>query len=122
MKNYANIINKGGDALRKLNDEVRDRLDNMELSEKAREIIASTDINIMAECFGELNTAEEVEAFVFENYTDRFYIVDVNGVTHGEADTLAEAEARLGDIVSAMEMDGKTAEEIESLELEIIGG
>lgn len=62
------IVKKGGDALVKLNNEVAEYLDNLNLSEHARDVITSTDIAIMADCFGGLYTSEEVESFVAEYY------------------------------------------------------
>lgn len=60
------IVNRGGDSLRRLNNEVAEYLDNLNLSERARDVITSTDIAIMADCFGGLYTSEEVENFVAE--------------------------------------------------------
>ena len=39
-------------------------LDHMDLSKKARRIIAGTDINMMYELFGGMETPEEVEDFI----------------------------------------------------------
>lgn len=52
------------------NQETADFLDSLKLSDRARNIIAQTDINMMAECFGGLETAEEVEDYIRENYPD----------------------------------------------------
>ena len=65
-----NIIKIGGDDLKKLNQEVANYLDRLNLSDKARDIIADTDINSMAECFGGLFGAEEIENYINENYED----------------------------------------------------
>lgn len=62
------IANKGGSDRVKLNRAVADHLDSLNLSEKARDIINNTDCGAMAECFGGLMTAEEVERFIAENY------------------------------------------------------
>lgn len=62
------IVNKGGSERVKLNRAVADHLDSLYLSEKAHNIINSTDCGAMAECFGALMTAEEVEQFIAENY------------------------------------------------------
>lgn len=64
------IVKRGGDDKRKLNQEVANYLDGLSLSDKARSIIADTDINNMAECFGWLFTAEEVESYIEEYYKD----------------------------------------------------
>lgn len=53
-----------------INQITADKLDAMELSERVRNIIAQTDINVMEECFGGLETAEEVEQYIRENYPD----------------------------------------------------
>ena len=42
----------------------------MELSDRARNIISQTDINVMEECFGGLETAEEVEQFIKDEYPE----------------------------------------------------
>ena len=52
------------------NQKVADFLDSLELSDRARSIIAQTDINMISECFGGLKTAEEVEEYTRDNYPD----------------------------------------------------
>lgn len=47
-----------------------DFLDRLDLSERARDAIASTEIRIMVEEFGGLMTADEVEKFVQEYYPE----------------------------------------------------
>ena len=64
------IINRGGSELAKLNQQVADFLDGLELSSRSREIISQTDINVMAECFGGLETAEEVEEYIRAYYPE----------------------------------------------------
>lgn len=64
------IIRKGGDELKKLNQTVANHLDALDLSEEALNIIADTDINNMAECFGGLFTSEQIEECIRENYID----------------------------------------------------
>ena len=54
----------------KKNQEVADFLDSLKLSDRARNIIAQTDINMICECFGGLKTAEEVEEYIRYNYPD----------------------------------------------------
>lgn len=70
QKDINDIINKGGDNLRTLNKEVSKYLDGLKLSQKAINIIADTDLNNIAECFGGLMTAEEVEQYIKDNYID----------------------------------------------------
>ena len=53
-----------------INQITADKLDKMDLSERAQKIIAQTDINVMAECFGGLMTADEVEKYVAEYYPE----------------------------------------------------
>ena len=53
-----------------INQAVADKLDNMELSERARDIIARTEIRIMAEVFGGLDTPEEVERYIREEFPE----------------------------------------------------
>ena len=62
------IVNRGGDEKRKLDKVVADYLDTLDLSEVARDVIAQTGINDMAETFAGLYTAEEVEAYIKECY------------------------------------------------------
>ena len=47
-----------------------DKLDNMNLSEKARNIIANTDYTILHELFGNCETAEQVEECINDYYID----------------------------------------------------
>lgn len=62
---------KGEGNMRKnINQITADKLDKMELSERARNIIAQTDINVIEECFGGLETAEEVEKYIREYYPE----------------------------------------------------
>lgn len=62
------IVKRGGDALNQLNQEVADYLDSLQLSKEARDVIAGTDINSMAEVFGGLYSEKEVEEFVSEYF------------------------------------------------------
>lgn len=54
----------------RLNQMTADKLDAMNLSDRAQEVIASTDINIMYETFGSFETAEEVEIYINEYYSE----------------------------------------------------
>lgn len=56
--------------MKNINQITADKLDKMDLSERARQIIAQTDINVMSECFGGLETAEEVENYIREEYQE----------------------------------------------------
>ena len=60
-----------------LNNETAAKLDRMELSREAREVIDSTEFNIYHELFGNLDTAEEVEAYVREYYKKDGDIVEL---------------------------------------------
>ena len=53
-----------------LNNETAAKLDRMELSREARDVIDSTEFNIYHELFGNLDTAEDVEAYVKEYYKE----------------------------------------------------
>lgn len=68
MNQITNIVNRGGDDLRELNKAVAEHLDSMNLSDKAQEIINTTDIDIFAETFGGLFTVEQLEEYINENY------------------------------------------------------
>ena len=56
--------------MRNRNNEAADFLDSLKLSDRARNIIAQTDINMMKETFGGLETAEEVEEYIREYYPE----------------------------------------------------
>lgn len=62
------IVKRGGDKLIKLNREVAKHLDSLKLSQYAVDIISDTDINNIAEVFGGLFTAEEVEDFIINDF------------------------------------------------------
>lgn len=74
MKNYSEmtrteinqIVRTGGDKLKQLNNMVSSYLDGLPLSEAARNLIADTPLDNMAEAFGGLFTTEEVELYVNE--------------------------------------------------------
>lgn len=70
MNEISRIVNRGGADLVRLNNQVLDFLDHLDLSERARDAIDSTEIRIMAEEFGGLMTADEVEKFVQEYYSE----------------------------------------------------
>lgn len=50
------------------NQEVANRLAGMNLSQRAQDVINNTAINVLADLFGDLQTEEDVEAYVAENY------------------------------------------------------
>lgn len=52
------------------NQMIADRLNDMELSDRARDIINDTDIILMDVLFGDLESAEQVEEYIEENYAD----------------------------------------------------
>lgn len=52
------------------NQMVADRLDKMKLSKFAKQIIDSTDMDVMEECFGSMKSEEEVEEYMLESYLD----------------------------------------------------
>lgn len=64
------IIKRGGNDLRELNRAVSEHLHSLNLSERAIDVIAATDINCMAQAFYNLMTAEEVEEEIVENYPE----------------------------------------------------
>lgn len=69
-KEITDIVNRGGSDRVKLNEEVMDYLDTLDLSSKAIDVITGTDISVMAEIFGGLMTAEEVENYIEEYYEE----------------------------------------------------
>lgn len=64
------IVNKGGADLVKLNQEVADYLDKLNLSEKAKYVISDTEISCIAGMFGGLFTAAEVEKYVKQEFPE----------------------------------------------------
>ncbi len=62
------VVRRGGDDKRKLDRIVSNHLRGLDLSEKAQDIIADTDINLMAQSFGGLFTEKDVEDYILENY------------------------------------------------------
>ena len=54
------------------NKETSDKLDTMwnDLSEKARDVIATTDMWLIDDLFGNLETPEEVNKFIEEEWSD----------------------------------------------------
>lgn len=72
MEVYRNTITTGGRALAEANKKYSQWLDSIEgdLSAKAVDIISDTEYNALYECFGFLETAEEINAYVEEFYTD----------------------------------------------------
>lgn len=76
MKNYtemtrdeiSKITNRGGDDKIKLDRIVSDYLHGLDLSDKAQNVIANTEISAMAEIFGGLFTEKDVEDYIAEYY------------------------------------------------------
>lgn len=64
------IVNKGGADLAKLNQEVANYLDKLDLSEKAKYVISDTEISCIAAEFGGLFTAADVEEYVNQTFTE----------------------------------------------------
>ena len=62
------IARRGGDEARKLNEWTAEQIDMMDLSEKARLLVAETEIGIMYEVFGEM-TVEDIEQDAAERST-----------------------------------------------------
>lgn len=69
-KEITDIVNSGGSDRVKLNEEVADYLDSLNLSSRAMDVISGTDISVMAEVFGGLMTAEEVENYIEEYFAE----------------------------------------------------
>jgi len=54
--------------MKNINQIVSERLDSMRLSEGAMEVINDTEISLIAELFGDFETAEEVEEYIEREY------------------------------------------------------
>lgn len=72
MNEYATIVKRGGRVLAEANRECSRWLDSIEseLSETAVDVIADTDYNALYECFGMCETAEEINNYVQEFYSE----------------------------------------------------
>ena len=70
MDEIREIVNRGGDEKRNLNIAVQEHIESMidQLSDKAREVFLNTDCNGLAEVFGGIFTAKELNEFVKDNY------------------------------------------------------
>ena len=68
MDETMEIVKKGGTKKEWLNNEVLKHLDSLNLSQKARNIISTTDP--VCEVFAGLMTADDVEKFVEENFNE----------------------------------------------------
>lgn len=66
MKEINEILDRGGDDCKRLAQEVRAHLETLELSQRARDMIATSDQRGIVEGFGGLFTEKEVEQFVAE--------------------------------------------------------
>lgn len=66
MKEVNEIANKGGSDMTNLAHQIREYLDNLDLSDHARNMIATSDQYGIVEGFGGLFTVEEVEKAVEE--------------------------------------------------------
>ena len=64
------ICRRGGDDKRKLNHDVHEYLDGLKLSQRAQDVIACTDNQSIAETFGGLFTAGDVEEYITENFPE----------------------------------------------------
>ena len=64
------IIDRGGNDLDKLNQQVRNYLDTLELSDYSKAVIDATEIRCMAECFGGIYSATDVDKYIVENYPE----------------------------------------------------
>lgn len=69
-KEIKDVVNRGGSDRVKLNEEVADYLDSLNLSSRAMDVITCTDISVMAEVFGGLMTAQQVEDYVKEYFSE----------------------------------------------------
>ena len=66
-----NIVAKGGDECKKLNQMTANYLERLDLSDRAQAIICGTDFNSIAVCFGGTLTAEEIEEYIKDEYSEK---------------------------------------------------
>ena len=87
-----------------INQQVADKLDGMVLSERARRIIDTTDINIIAECFGGLDTADAVEQYIREVYDADYIAAFLRArVDQGQAEYEMVQDGYAGNIAAYIE-------------------
>lgn len=70
LEEIKEICRRGGDDKRNLNHEVHEYLDGLKLSQRAQDVIACTDSQSIAETFGGLFTAGDVEEYIAENFSE----------------------------------------------------
>ena len=97
------------------NQEVANRLAGMNLSQRAQDVINNTDINVLADLFGELKTEEDVEAYVAENYPSEEAVELAERIREADewnTEDLAELCEMAGLEKEWQEADGETFEQV----------
>ena len=106
------------------NQEVANRLAGMNLSQRAQDVINNTDINVLADLFGDLQTEEDVEAYVAENYPSEEAVELAERIKNADewnAEDLAELCEMAGLEKEWQEADGETFEQVAYKAAEILG-
>lgn len=106
------------------NQEVANRLAGMNLSQRAQDVINNTDINVLADLFGDLQTEEDVEAYVAENYPSEEAVELAERIKNADewnAEDLAELCEMAGLVKEWQEADGETFEQVAYKAAEILG-
>lgn len=106
------------------NQEVANRLAGMNLSQRAQDVINNTDINVLADLFGDLKTEEDVEAYVAENYPSEEAVELAERIREADewnAEDLAELCEMAGLEKEWQEADGETFEQVAYKAAEILG-
>ena len=106
------------------NQEVANRLAGMNLSQRAQDVINNTDINVLADLFGELKTEEDIEAYVAENYPSEEAVELAERIKNADewnAEDLAELCEMAGLEKEWREADGENFEQVAYKAAEILG-
>ena len=106
------------------NQEVANRLAGMNLSQRAQDAINNTDINVLADLFGDLQTEEDVEAYVAENYPSEEAVElaeRIKSADEWNAEDLVELCEMAGLEKEWQEADGETFEQVAYKAAEILG-
>lgn len=106
------------------NQEVANRLERMNLSQRAQDVIHNTDLNVLADLFEDLKTEEDVEAYVAENYpsTEAVELAErIREADEWNSEDLAELCEMAGLEREWQEADGETFEQVAYKAAEILG-
>ena len=106
--------------LAQLNQETCDRFAEFKLSPAAQEIVDTTDFNSMYELFGDVDTAEDFEDFVADNYPEAL-AQKIRNTSEWNAEDLEKLCEMAGIEDEWDAADGETFERVAYKAAEILG-